>query len=237
MILKTISTGSSGNCYLLVADSGETLILDAGVPVMDIKKGLNWNLRSVAGCIVSHVHKDHSRSVKELRDMEIKVFTPYQSLDDMESDEKVMLTEVMGCFRVTAFQVPHNGTRNCGFLISADDQKILYMTDLEYCPYSFKKQRINHMLIECNYIKDMVDPNLPNFCHKVKGHCELATTKGIVETNNSSDLRTVILCHMGGGTCDNDRIIAEVQKVAPQAHVCVAEAGKTVELRADSCPF
>lgn len=204
---------------------------------MDIKKGLNWNLRSVDGCIVSHVHKDHSRSVKELRDMGIKVFTPYQSLDDMESDEKVMLTEAMGCFRVTAFQVPHNGTRNCGFLISADNQKLLYMTDFEYCPYSFKKQHINHMLIECNYIKDMVNPDLPNLVHKVRGHCELQTTKGIVETNNSGGLRTVILCHMGGGTCDNDRTVAEVQKVAPQAHVCVAEAGKTVELRTNSCPF
>ena len=126
MILKTISTGSSGNCYLLVADSGETLILDAGVPVKDIKKGLNWNLRGVAGCIVSHVHKDHSRSAKELRGMGIKAFTPYQSLDDIEADEKVMLAEAMGCFRVTAFQVPHNGTRNCGFLISADNQKLLY---------------------------------------------------------------------------------------------------------------
>lgn len=56
MVLKTISTGSSGNCYLLVADSGETLILDAGVPIKEIQKGLNWNVRCVSGVIVSHSH-------------------------------------------------------------------------------------------------------------------------------------------------------------------------------------
>lgn len=237
MILKTISTGSSGNCYLLVADSGETLILDAGAPVKDIKKGLNWNIRDVAGCIVSHVHKDHSKSIKDLRSLGIRVWTPYEELDSIEAAESVMMKDKLGCFKITAFQVPHNGTRNCGFLIQADSQKFLYMTDLEYCPYSFKKQHINHMLIECNYIKDMVNPDLPNIVHKVKGHCELQTTKGIVETNNSSDLRTVILCHMGGETCDNNRIVTEVQKAAPQAHVCVAEAGKTVELRTSNCPF
>lgn len=145
--------------------------------------------------------------------------------------------ETIGGFKVCAFQVPHDGVRNCGFLIYADGQRILYLTDLEYCPYSFRMTKLNHMLIECNYIKDMVNPDLPNLVHKVKGHCELQTAKGIVETNNSSDLRTVILCHMGAETCDNDRIVAEIQKVAPQAHVCVAEPWKTIELRTDNCPF
>ena len=231
MIIKTISTGSAGNCYLLVADSGETLILDAGVPIMEIKKGLKFNIRCVAGAVCSHVHKDHSRSIKDLRDMGIRVIAPYES---------GKMRFKLGGFEIQAFDVPHNNTWNNAFFIKTplpDEQRILYMTDLEYCPYSFRNQHINHMLIECNYIKDMVDPNLPNFCHKVKGHCELETTKGIVGTNNSSDLRTVILCHMGGGTCDNNRIVAEVQKVAPQAHVCVAEAGEAVELRTSNCPF
>lgn len=238
MILKTISTGSSGNCYLLTADSGETLILDAGVPVKDIKKGLGWNIRDVVGCIVTHEHKDHSRSVKDLRDMGIKVFAPYRSLDDINADESTMLGQIFGGFRITAFQVPHNGTRNCGFLVQTEGQKFLYMTDLEYCPYTFKKQHINHMLIECNYIKDMIDTDLPNFTHKVKGHCELQTTKEIVEANRSDDLANVILCHMGAGTCNKERIILEIQKIVPQVNLDVAEAGKEFILRkADECPF
>lgn len=237
MILKTISTGSIGNCYLLQADNGETLILDCGVPIKDIQRGLNWDITHIAGCVVSHEHGDHSKSVKDLRNLGIKVFTPYEDLERVQADSNVMLVEKMGGFDIMAFQVPHNGTRNCGFLIRVDGQKILYLTDLEYCPYSFKNQHINHMLIECNYIKDMVDTDIPNYAHKVRGHCELETTKGIVETNNSDDLRTIILCHMGVDTCDNDKIIAEVAKIAPQANVMCAKANTEVELRASSCPF
>ena len=43
MKIKCLGSGSSGNCYLLTADNGETLLLDAGLPIMDIKRGLNWN--------------------------------------------------------------------------------------------------------------------------------------------------------------------------------------------------
>ena len=56
MKLKCISTGSSGNCYLLQADNGETFILDCGISIKGIKKGLNWDIRSVSGVIVSHAH-------------------------------------------------------------------------------------------------------------------------------------------------------------------------------------
>lgn len=56
MILKTVATGSSGNCHLLIAENGETLILDCGVPIREIKKALGWNIRRVSGVIVSHSH-------------------------------------------------------------------------------------------------------------------------------------------------------------------------------------
>lgn len=53
--LKTLSTGSSGNCYLLSTEN-ETLILDCGVPIKDIKKGLNYNIMGVSGVAVTHSH-------------------------------------------------------------------------------------------------------------------------------------------------------------------------------------
>lgn len=51
MKLKCIATGSSGNCYLLQAGSGETLILDCGIPIKEIKKGLDWNIKDVVGVL------------------------------------------------------------------------------------------------------------------------------------------------------------------------------------------
>lgn len=56
MKLKCIATGSTGNCYLLTSNSGETLILDCGISIKEIKKGLNWDIRGIKGVIISHAH-------------------------------------------------------------------------------------------------------------------------------------------------------------------------------------
>lgn len=56
MKLKCLGSSSAGNCYLLTSDSEETLILDCGIPIKEVKKGLNWNIRGIKGMIISHAH-------------------------------------------------------------------------------------------------------------------------------------------------------------------------------------
>jgi glyoxylase-like metal-dependent hydrolase (beta-lactamase superfamily II) len=56
MKLKCLGSSSAGNCYLLTSNNGETLILDCGIPIKEIKKGLNWNIRGITGVIISHTH-------------------------------------------------------------------------------------------------------------------------------------------------------------------------------------
>ena len=73
MKLKCIATGSTGNCYLLTSDSGETLIIDCGIPINEIKKGLDWNIRNVVGVLCTHRHQDHSKSVKYFEAMGIPI--------------------------------------------------------------------------------------------------------------------------------------------------------------------
>lgn len=53
--LKTLGSGSSGNCYLLSTEN-ETLILDAGLPIKEIKKGLGFDLGGISGVVVTHSH-------------------------------------------------------------------------------------------------------------------------------------------------------------------------------------
>lgn len=56
-----------------------------------------------------------------------------------------------GRFLVQCFLLPHNSTPNFGFYINADGQKILYLTDYEYCRFNFKSLQVNHIICECNY--------------------------------------------------------------------------------------
>ena len=162
--------------------------------------------------------------------MGIEVWKPYHEKN---------LTDRMGLgdFLLQCFPLPHNGTSNFGFYINANGHKILYLTDFEYCRFSFKSLAVNHILCECNYQKDFVDRDLPNFEHKVKGHCSLDTCKGFVKANVTDSLRTVLLLHMGRDTLDCDYAVSEIQKVAPQAYVDYARAGESYELKGDECPF
>ena len=79
MKLKCLGSGSSGNCYLLIAGNGETLIIDPGLQIKEIKKALNWNISCVVGAVCTHHHADHAKSVKDLEQMGISVFKPYES--------------------------------------------------------------------------------------------------------------------------------------------------------------
>ncbi len=222
MKLKCLASGSSGNCYLLESEA-ENLILDVGIPIKNIKRGLNWNLKNVVGAVVTHSHLDHARSVKDFEGMGIPIHKPY--------DETIVcpLKRKFGDFDVQAFKLPHNGTPNYGYYIKIDGQSILYMTDFEYCAYNFLKQKVNHILIECNYQKDLVDRDLPQYEHKIRGHCSLDYCKKFIEDNKTFALRTVLLLHMGAETCEPTECVAEVEKVA-NCPVYVAKKGIEIEL-------
>lgn len=227
MNLKVLATGSSGNCYLLRTEKG-TLILDAGIPFLDIKRGLDYDIRNVSGLIVSHVHNDHSKSMGEFQYL-CPIFAPYRN------DTKIAKTKI-GEFDISCFDLPHNGTWNNGFLIKTDGQKVLYMTDFEYCKYRFKKQKINHMIIECNYQTGYVNRDLVNYEHKVRGHCSLDTCIGFIRENMTSALRTVTIIHMGHDTCNPQECVNEIKKIVG-ANVSVDYARPGLEVEMNSTPF
>nr|DAV33767.1 MAG TPA: YycJ-like MBL-fold protein [Caudoviricetes sp.] len=230
MKLKVLGSGSAGNCYLLTAKNGETLIIDCGVPIFNIKRGLNFNIKTAAGCIVSHEHTDHCKAKEGVKALGIPLWLPFE--------EEKPKTKQFGSFFIQCFPLPHNGTKNYGFFIKADEQKILYLTDFEYCRYNFKKQAVNHIIIECNYIKDMLNENMANFEHKVRGHCELETVKQFIKANKTDALQTVVVCHLGIETTDEERIINELKnEVNFYTEVCCANLGLNLELPDTRCPF
>ncbi len=55
IMLKTIATGSSGNCHALISDK-EILLLDLGVSAKEIKRAIDFRVMDISGCLVSHNH-------------------------------------------------------------------------------------------------------------------------------------------------------------------------------------
>ena len=222
MTLKTLNSGSDGNCYILTSDSGEKLILDAGIPIADIKRGLDYDIEHVVGGVCSHEHLDHSLSVKKLKKMGITVFQPYLY------DAKRLHTKI-GCFDIQSFDVPHNGTPNRAFIITAD------ATDFEYIPYDLSKQEINIALIELNYQLERVDGS-NHLKHTVLGHTEESTVAEFLATI-SKYLRKVILCHMSkSGALDKESALKHIKEVVmASTEVLYAVPGKEYDI--SKCPF
>lgn len=241
MKLKCIATGSTGNCYTLTSDSGETLILDCGIPIMEIKKALNWNIKDVVGVLCTHQHSDHNKSLKDFINMGIPVFAPYLSLESMKMETEFNIR----MFDLTA--IDGNWTHTdangepCpiyGFLITHKEMgRMLYITDCEVVKWKFRD--INHILLGVNYDKDLIDrDNTGKANHVFRGHLSIDTACDFVKANYSDSLQNVIMCHLSSENSDRDSFIEKMKRVAYGANVDVAAAGKSWDLKNPSeCPF
>lgn len=242
MKLKCIATGSTGNCHTLTSDSGETLILDCGIPIKEIKKGLNWNITGIVGAICTHRHQDHSKSVADIRNMGIRVFNP--ALD-------IFLDVVhFGNFTIRPFDLTTvdgrwthtnaDGTEcPCyGFLITHKEMgRMLYITDTNLIKWKFRD--INHILLGANYDKDLIDKgNTGKANHVFRGHLSIDTACDFVKANYSDSLQNVIMCHLSSENSDRDSFIEKMKKVACGVKVDVAERNKEWLLaNPNECPF
>lgn len=159
MILKCLGSGSSGNCYLLTDSNGKTLILDCGLSIREIKKGLNYDLRCVAGCIVTHHHKDHSKSAKELEEIGIEVYKPYEECYKAMNFKKApfLISTVPMQDKDGKFCHTNTDGSECpcyGFIISHPEMgNLLYVTDTEFVKWRFRN--LNHILVSCQLPKEV----------------------------------------------------------------------------------
>ena len=242
MLLRTIATGSSGNSYVLISNTGEILLLDLGVSEKTIKKGIDWKISNVVGAVISHRHKDHSLSVKDFKSIGIPILAPYLG-DSCKSMN-------IGGFTVKPFDLTtidgswtHTNANGepCpiyGFLITHKEiGRMLYITDCEVVKWKFKD--INHILLGVNYDKDLIDnEDSAKVNHVYRGHMSIDTACDFVKANNSKDLQNVIMCHLSKNNADKDLFIEKMKKTVPNANVDVAEPGKEWLLQnPNECPF
>ena len=204
MIMKCLASGSRGNCYLLTSTEGETLIIECGVDIKEIKKGLNFNFSKVAGVIITHEHKDHSKEAKALMSLGVKVFMSFGTMEALKLPTMINNSlgngrvRKVGSFEIFSFDVRHDAREPLGFLITHDEcGTIFFATDTHYIPWSFKGFKINHVMIECNYSKEILRYN--NQLEKLKdriihSHFELEDVKNSSGRITLTELKMSYCC-------------------------------------------
>lgn len=157
MKLIIVGSSSQGNSYALQSDSGEILLIEAGVPLKEVKKAIGYKTSKVVGCIISHAHSDHAKHIPEYLRAGINVSSndevskKYLGVDTMYEN----ITFRFGNFGVTPFPVEHDA-KNFGYLIYEPSYgTIFFATDcynLHFCIQGCKTY-----LAECNYSDAILD--------------------------------------------------------------------------------
>ena len=228
-ILKVLNSGSKGNCYLLITPN-ETLIIEAGIRYKDILKGLDFKLDKVVGCLVSHEHKDHSKSIEDLIKNGIDIYSSKGTLKTLGIENyrskviKANKKQQVGNFTILPFDVVHDAEEPLGFLIKHQDiGTLLFITDTCYCEYNFKN--VNSILVECNYIKE----NLEEYCIETslsarikESHFELENVIDFLKASDLSKTRNLMLLHLSDKHGDS-QIMKEKVEEATGIPVLIAE--------------
>jgi len=223
MNIKILASGSSGNAYFL---GGETpLLLECGMPFQELQRSLDFQVSSLAGCLLSHSHKDHSGCVREVLRAGIDVYAPQGTIDMLELNGhrlhaiKSKEQFSIGGWSILPFDTVHDDPEPLGFLLANGDEKILYATDTCYLRYRF--QGLTHILIECNYAEDLLNENRRSGSIQVglrnwikRNHMSLETLREFLWANDLSKVRQIYLLHLSDRNSDVGRFKREIQALS-----------------------
>ena len=202
--IKTIASGSSGNCYLL-EEGPARLLIECGVPLKKIGAAINYEYSSLDGCLVSHSHKDHSLSMDKLESRGVTVlFTP-------PGDKgSVHVGHHFGQYwLVRSFEVPHDSEGTKGFFIRSpiSGSRIVYISDAGYSPFKFTE--VTHFMLECNHSRTIIERRVaageldPKLAERIlKYHLGLETCIELLKANDLSQVEEIHLLHLSDGNSD-----------------------------------
>lgn len=242
MKLKTLGTGSSGNCYLLKPEKGQSLIIDCGVNFKKVKEAMEFDLSSICGAIQTHSHGDHSKFTKDFVNAGINVYMSAQNQKEIKlKSHRIITIEAneqlyVGDFKIKPFEVNHD-VYCFGFLIHHPEcGTTLYLTDTSYSNYIFKG--LNNLIIECNYSEDILETKLngKGFLRDriIGSHLSLETLLEMLAKNDLSKVNNIVLIHLSD-TNSNAVDFKNIVKKATNCNVTVAEAHQ--EINFDEYPF
>jgi len=223
MDIKCFASSSKGNCYII--DDGHTkIMIECGIQFKEIQIALRFRLSSIAGVLVSHSHRDHSRSVKDLIKAGVDVYLSEAAITELGASGH-RVNEIspkkqfqLGTFTVLPFELNHD-VFNLGFLLANQaGEKLLYATDTYFIRYRFRG--LTHIMIEANYSLDILNANvesgsIPKEMKKrvLRSHMSLETAKEFLKANDLSKVEAIFLLHLSDNNSDCERFKREIQEL------------------------
>jgi len=217
MKIKTIGSGSKGNCYY-ISDGTSSLLIEAGVQFKKLQIALNFKFSDIVGCLVTHEHGDHSKYIKEVSRLGIKTYSSAGTFKALKlKGQEYSKIEAkrpfnIGTFKIMPFDTQHDCSEPLGFIIYSEKtkEKLLFGTDTFYIKYKFSG--LTHIMLECNYSEKTLDPECPYTPRLIKSHFSLENVIKFMNANDLSLVKEIHLMHLSEGNSDGEYFKKELQK-------------------------
>lgn len=239
MIIKVLASGSKGNSYY-ISDGESALLLDAGIPLKQIRIGIGFKLSAVSGAFITHRHNDHSKAVCDLLNAGVDVYAHKDVFEAKNAtgrhcipiengiiDSKAEKWITVGSFRILPFDC-HHDVPNLGFYIhsTATDENLLYFTDTYYIEPVFPK--LHYIMAECNYDSDAVNQSIQEGriplslkARLMKSHMSIDTFINMLKANDLSNIKQIYLLHLSDNNSREAEFKSKVQAVTGcEVYVC-----------------
>jgi len=222
--IEALASGSKGNAYL-VTDGQTPLLLEAGIPFKEIRRKMNFQTSGLAGCLISHEHQDHTKGVGDILKAGIDVYmSPGTAQAIGIRHHRIKTVQLkrqfkLGTWTILPFDVQHDAGDPVGFLMAnKQGDKLLFATDTYYIRYKFP--RLTHIMVECNYAKDILEQNIaagrvPVAMKKrlLRSHFSLENVKEFLKANDLSKVQEIWLIHLSDNNSDEARFKREIQEL------------------------
>ena len=239
MKLHILGSSSRGNCYLLQSsETGEVLVLEAGVNMRQVKIALGFDLSKIVGCCITHEHGDHAKYASKFAEACIPMVMSVGTADALGIQEHWQPTPNhalrLGGFRLLTFPVKHDAAEPCGYLIQHPEcGTVLFATDTYYLPNKFAG--LNNILLECNYRQDILDANIasgrvhPKVRDRIiKSHMSYHTCCETLQANDLSNVNNIVLIHLSSDNASADDFRQGIADLT-EKNVLLAKSGMCID--------
>lgn len=240
MKLTVLGSSSSGNSYILEASDG-VLIIECGLPFIEVKKAIDFKIGRIVGAIVTHQHGDHAKYIAEYLKSAIRVCALKDVFDAHTLKQRIFCKTIepmhgyrIGTFNVFVVPVEHD-VPCVGFVIEhAEMGKMLFITDTMM--FEYRIENLSHILIEANYSDEILDYNIENSItpasmrpRLLQSHMEIKTTEHILQSSNLDSVNEIVLIHLSNNNSDAEQFKQRIMQKTGKP-VIIAKRGVTVNV-------
>ena len=212
MKIKTLASGSKGNCSILLCND-TNIIIDLGISYLSLKKSLEkegLSFEDFDGILITHCHNDHIKGLSSvLNHTTLKVYIPkgmYDSLKEQVPYQKCEFIEDnfnINDVEIELIHTSHDAPSSVGYIINHDNKSIVYVTDTGCINRKYLNKMVGKdcYVIESNHDEIMLmDGPYPRFLKERvisdKGHLSNNTTAHYLKKIIGSNTKNIILAHL-----------------------------------------